>query len=250
MNLLILEPKAEETKKVLEARFPEITIHAAASEAEVGDFIGKTDIILTFDISDHLIKKALNLKWIQCMISGVDAILNLPSLKKEVLITSSRGIHGPQMSELAFLFMLALNRDLYGYFRNQVKKKVEKWPAKLLYRKKVGILGVGVIGEEIARKCKAFGMTVYGITRTKRENQYVDHGYGPEGLLEVMGEVDYFINVIPSTPETRKMVGLRELSAMKSTPQNTIIAASVSTAFLASSSESPRKSPTSYTSGL
>ncbi|MFH1489537.1 MAG: NAD(P)-dependent oxidoreductase, partial [Pseudomonadota bacterium] len=41
--------------------------------------------------------------------------------------------------------------------------------------------------------------------------------YGPEGLTEVMGTVDYFINVIPNTPETKKMIGEKELSVMKPT---------------------------------
>ena len=217
MNLLVIEAGAEDIKKRLEPQFPDLSIHAAITEADVGDFIEKTDIILTLLISDELIKQAVNLKWIQTMISGVDPIIKLPSLRKEVLLTSSRGIHGPQMSELAFLFMLGLNRNLYRNFRNQRKKKVERWPGKLLYQKKVGILGVGVIGEEIARKCKAFEMTVYGITRTKRESPYVDYSYGSEGLLEVIGEVDYFINVVPSTSQTRKMIGARELSAMKDT---------------------------------
>jgi phosphoglycerate dehydrogenase-like enzyme len=217
MNLLVIEAGAEDIKKRLKPQFPELSIHAAITEADVGDFIEKTDILLTLLISDELIKQAVNLKWIQTMISGVDPIIKLPSLRKEVLLTSSRGIHGPQMSELAFLFMLGLNRNLYRNFRNQRKKKVERWPGKLLYQKKVGILGVGVIGEEIARKCKAFEMTVYGITRTKRENPYVDYSYGSEGVLEVIGEVDYFINVVPSTSQTRKMIGARELSAMKDT---------------------------------
>ena len=70
----------------------------------------------------------------------------------------------------------------------------------LLYQKKVGILGVGVIGQEIARKCKAFGMTVYGIDRAvKRKIDWVDYSYGPQELIEVLREVDYFINVVPST---------------------------------------------------
>jgi len=217
MNLLVKDFRSEKIKKTLEARFPELTIHAADSEAEIGDFIEKTDILLTIRIPDDFIKKATNLKWIQSLITGVDFILNLPSLRKEVLVTSTRGIHGPQMSELAFLFMLTLGRDFLRTLRNQKQKTWERWPARLLYKKKVGILGVGVIGKELAGKCKAFGMTVYGITRTKREIESVDHAYGPDGLLEVMREVDFFVNVAPSTPETLKMVGTKELSAMKPT---------------------------------
>ena len=83
----------------------------------------------------------------------------------------------------------------------------ERWPGRLLYQKKVGLLGVGVIGEEIARKCKAFGMTVLGVDIVRRELDSVDSFYGPEDLLQVAGEVDYLILVAPSTPQTGKIVG-------------------------------------------
>ena len=217
MQLLILNKDAECMRKVLEPKFSGISIHAIAKEGEVGDIIEKTDILLTIRISDELIKRASKLQWIQCMITGVDYIVNLPSLRKDVILTSTRGIHGPQMSELAFLFMLALNRDFPQKVRNQDQRVWERWPGRLLYQKKVGILGVGVIGQEIARKCKAFGMTVYGITSVKRKIDSVDYSYGPEGLLQVIREVDYFITVVPSTPQTEEMVGAKELSAMKPT---------------------------------
>lgn len=217
MQLLILDQGAEDYKKALEPKFPEVSIHAAAREEEIGDLIEKVDILLTIRISDELIKKASKLQWIQSMITGVDYIINLPSLRKDVILTSTRGIHGPQMSELAFLLMLALNRNFPENIRNQDRMVWQRWPGRLLYQKKVGILGVGAIGQEIARKCKAFGMTVYGITRVKRKIDSVDYSYGPEGLLQVIREVDYFINVVPSTPQTEKMVGAKEISAMKPT---------------------------------
>jgi phosphoglycerate dehydrogenase-like enzyme len=119
------------------------------------------------------------------------------------------------MSEMALLFMLALNRNLPQFIRNQDKRVWERWPTKLLYQKKVGILGIGAIGEEIARKCKAFGMTVFGIDVVKREVEAVDYFYGPEDLVRVAREVDYFIIVVPNIPQTRKIVGAEVLSSMK-----------------------------------
>ena len=151
------------------------------------------------------------------MASGVDAIVNLPSLRKEVLLTSTRGIHAPQMSEMAILLMLSLNRNFPQIIRNQDKGIWERWPAELLYQKKVAILGIGAIGEEIARKCKAFGMKVYGMDIVKRKVDAVDYSYGPMDLLKVVQEVDYFIIVVPSTLQTRKMVGTKVLSSMKPT---------------------------------
>ena len=147
----------------------------------------------------------------------MDYIINLPSLKKEVVITSTRGIHGPQVSEMAFLLMLALNRNFPEVVRNQDKAVWERWPGKILWKKKVGILGIGVIGEEIARKCKAFDMKVFGIDIVKRKVESIDIFYGPEDIINVAKEVDYFIIVAPFTPQTEKMVDSKVLSAMKPT---------------------------------
>jgi phosphoglycerate dehydrogenase-like enzyme len=145
----------------------------------------------------------------------VDYLIHQPSLRKDVLISCSHGIHVPQVSELALLFMLALNRNLPQFIRNQDKRVWDRWPTKLLYQKKVGILGIGAIGEEIARKCKVFGMTVFGVDAVKRKVDAVDYFYGPEDLLTVARETDYLIIVVPNTPQTRKMVNAEVLSSMK-----------------------------------
>jgi len=217
MNLLILDPFADEYKKALQSKFPEVSIHAARKEDEVGDFIGKADILLLIRISHELIKRAYNLKWIQALTTGVDYIINIPFLKKDVLITSTRGIHGPQVSEMAFLLMLALNRNFPKVVRNQDQGVWERWPGKLLWKKKVGILGVGVIGEEFARKCKAFGMEVFGFDIIRRELDCIDAFYRPEEIGKVAADLDYFVIVAPRTPQTEKMIGAKVLSSMKPT---------------------------------
>lgn len=217
MNLLILEQLAEEYKKVLQPKFPEVFIHAAKKEEEIGDFIEKTDVLLTFRISDEMIQKVSRLQWIQSLATGVDYIVHLPSLRKEVLVTSTRGIHGPQMSEMAFLLMFSLNRNFPQMVRNQDQGIWERWPAKLLYKKKVGILGMGVIGEEIAKKSKAFGMLVYGIDIIRRKIEAVDYFYGPEDIIKVAETVDYLIIVAPYTPQTYQIVNESVFSAMKPT---------------------------------
>ena len=217
MNLLILDSQAEEYRRALEPEFPELVIRACKTENEVGDFIEKAKFLLTFSISDPLIRKAVNLEWIQALGTGVDAILGLPSLPKGVLVTSTRGIHGPQMSELAVLLMLALTRRFPDTVRNQDKSGWDRWPAELLWKKKVGIFGLGAVGEEIALRCKAFGMTVYGINRSGKGAGAVDRMFGLDGLLTVAREVDYFIVAVPLTPETRGRVGAEVVSAMKPT---------------------------------
>ena len=114
---------------------------------DVGDFIEEAEVLVAIVVSDGLVRRARRLQWVQSLISGVEVILALPSLRKDILLTSSRGIHGPQMSEMAFLHMLNLSRNYPRMYRNQLKGIWERWPQQLLYKKSVGILGVGVVGK-------------------------------------------------------------------------------------------------------
>ena len=218
MYVLISDRDAGEYKKALAPIFPEIEFHTVTREADIQDHVEKMDVLVTvYRVSDELLKQAVKLQWIQVMTAGVNYILDRPSLKKEVIVTSCRGIHGPQMSEMAVLLMLALNRDFPQIVRNQDRRRWERWPGKLLFQKHVGILGMGAIGEAIANKCKCFGMTVSGIDIVERKIASVDVFYHPDKLPEVAGQVDYLILVAPSTPETRKIVGSNVLSCMKPT---------------------------------
>jgi len=217
MKLVIFDPLAEEYKRHLKPLFPEMVIFAFTDEEGVGGFIQEADILFTGKISDETIQKSTRLQWIQAKTAGVDYLLNLPSLRREVVITSTRGIHGPQMSEMAILLMLALNRNFPQIVRNQDQKIWDRWPGRLLYQKKVGILGIGMIGEEIARKCKSFNMTVLGIDVVRRKVDAVDFFYEPDQLCQILPELDYFIIVVPLTAETRAMIDARVLSAMKPT---------------------------------
>ncbi len=219
MNVLILsaEHDPQEFKNHLTTDFPDVTFLAVKQEDEVSDFIEKADVLVALRISDALLSRAKNLKWIHCTITGTDYIENLPSFeaRKDIILTSSRGIHGPQMSEMAIMFMIALNRQLPRFIRNQDRRTWERWPTKILYQKRVGILGVGAIGEAIANKCKAFDMTVLGIDPVPRKIDAVDVFYTLDNLHDAIPQVDYLISVAPSTPYNRKMLNADIFSRMK-----------------------------------
>ncbi len=218
MYVLVADPEAEAYKKDLEAKFPGIPIHAVTTQEAIRDHTDGMEILVTvFRVADELLSRAVRLKWIQVTTSGVNYLLSRPSLRKDVIVTSARGIHGPAVSEMAFLLMLALNRDFPRLIRNQDREIWERWPGRLLYQKKAGILGIGVIGEEIARKCKAFGMTVFGVDIVRRELDSVDSFFGPKDLPQLAREIDYLILVAPSTPQTEKIVNAKVLDRMKST---------------------------------
>jgi D-2-hydroxyacid dehydrogenase (NADP+) len=218
MHLVVTGPEAEDYKKELALKFPQLSIHAASKPEDIPQHAGKVEIFVTmFRIPDEVYKQAVNLQWVQALTTGVNYVLDRPSLRKEVIVTSCRGIHGPQMSEMAFLLMLAFNRNFPQVVRNQEQEVWGRWPGKLLCQKNLGVFGVGVIGEEIARKAKAFGMTVYGFDIVKRDLASVDHFFGPEDLPGVAGKLDYLVLVAPATSDTNKVINSKILSSMKPT---------------------------------
>ena len=111
---------------------------------------------------------ANKLKWVQALGTGLDGITDQPALKPSVTVTSLHGVHGAPVSEAALASMLALSRDLPGFVRAQDEHAWKRWPAKLLQDKTCGILGIGVIAEALAPKCKALGMKTIGITSAPR----------------------------------------------------------------------------------
>ena len=91
----------------------------------------------------------------------------LKDLPAGLIVTSGRGIHGPQMAELAFYYMIALSRNVRGMLENQERRKWERWPQRLLLGKTASLVGVGAISEEIAVRCQAFGMTTIGVSDSR-----------------------------------------------------------------------------------
>ena len=220
-NLLILtevqEAMRARYKAMLLERFPQLTINVVGHHNDVGPYIADTEVLLCFSppMADHVVAEAPKLKWIQALGTGVDNIVDLPSLGKEVVVTNVRGIHGAPVSEATISSMLSLARDLPRSARAQDKSTWERWPSQLLAGKTVGIIGVGLIAEYLAPICKALGMTVIGISGTPRPTAGFDRMVARDDLIKVAPEFDYLVALAPLTPETRGIVGEKLLAAMK-----------------------------------
>ena len=222
-NLLVLLSLPETVRMKyynhLKGTFPEVTVNMVDHHTKVDPYIRSSDILVTFGpmMADHVVKDATNLKWIQALGTGVDGIVDQPSLRDDVLVTNLHGIHGAPVSEAAIMLMLALSRDLPRSVRSQQRHKWDRFPAMLLKDKTVAIFGVGVIAEELAPKCKAFGMTVVGITSAKRAVAGFDKMYERDELERAVREIDYLVLLTPYSPATRGIVGAKVFSAMKPT---------------------------------
>ena len=222
-NILILtevqEAMRARYKAMLLERFPQLTINVVGHHNDVGPYIADTDILLCFSppMADHVVRDAPRLKWIQALGTGVDNIIDLPSLGKEVLVTNVRGIHGAPVSEATIAYMLSLARDLPRASVAHDKGQWERWPAALLAGKTVGILGVGLIAEYLAPICKALHMTVVGISGSPREAKGFDRMAHRDDFVKVVPELDFLVALAPLTAETRGIVGAKVFAAMKPT---------------------------------
>jgi D-2-hydroxyacid dehydrogenase (NADP+) len=222
-NVLILtevqEAMRARYKAMLLERFPQLTINVVGHHNDVDPYIADVDILLCFSppMADHVVRDASKLKWIQALGTGVDNIVDLPSLGKEVVVTNVRGIHGAPVSEATIAFMLSLARDMPRSVRAQEQSKWERWPSALLADKTVGILGVGLIAEYLAPICKTFGMTVVGISGSPRETKHFDRMAHRNDLTKVVGDLDFLVVLTPLSAETRNIVGEKVFAAMKPT---------------------------------
>ena len=115
-NLLILTEVQESMraryKAMLLEQFPQLTINVVGHHTLVEPYIADTDILLCFSppMADHVVRDAPKLKWIQALGTGVDNIVDLPSLGKEVLVTNIRGIHGAPVSEATIAYHAVARR--------------------------------------------------------------------------------------------------------------------------------------------
>ncbi|HEV2629312.1 MAG TPA: D-2-hydroxyacid dehydrogenase [Pseudolabrys sp.] len=223
-NLLILTEVQESMraryKQMLLERFPQqLTVNVVGHHTLVDPYIADTDILLCFSppMADHVVRDAKKLKWIQALGTGVDNIIDLPSLDPEVLVTNLRGIHGPPMSEATIAYMLSLARDMPRTALAQPRHAWERWPVGLLDGKTVGILGVGLIAEHLAPMLKAFNMTVVGISGSPRPAPGFDRMASRADLIDVVRELDYLVVLIPMSNETRHIINAEVLAAMKPT---------------------------------
>jgi D-2-hydroxyacid dehydrogenase (NADP+) len=217
--LSLPEPIRNQYRDRLRKRFPQITIDLVEHHSKVGPFISKADALVTFApmLSGEVLAAATQLKWVQALGTGLDNLIDQPALRKDVIVTNTRGIQGTPVSEAALAGMLTLARGLRRVIIAQDERQWRRFPAQLLHDKTVGIFGVGQIAEILAPKCKAFGMRVVGVTSAPRSLAGFDQMHPREALAQVVGDFDFLVLLTPLTAATRNSINARILAAMKPT---------------------------------
>jgi glyoxylate/hydroxypyruvate reductase A len=175
----------------------------------------RCEALLAFRARPGMLPKAERLRWIQALTAGVEGWLAMPDLPKSVTLTCARGTHRVQMPENILGALFHLTKPYAAIVEDQ---KASRWTRRVsdtLAGKTLGILGLGAIGVEVARKAAALEMHVIGTKRSPGPLAHVDRVYGPEATVEVLAESDYVLLLLPVTPETRGFMNSARLAKMK-----------------------------------
>jgi phosphoglycerate dehydrogenase-like enzyme len=214
--VLVVTRASEWHAEQLARRIRELEFAGAPSFAELEPRFAEAEILICGDaLTAAAVPRMPKLRWVQAYISATDGIRAALAGRDDVTVASARGLHGPQMAEMAVLHMLYLSRRVRALTRNQDAATWHKVPQRVLETRTVGIVGIGAIGEALARVCKAFHMTVYGFSRTARPVAGIDRMFAREQLFAVAPDLDFLVLVLPYSHETDRLVGSEVLRALK-----------------------------------
>lgn len=201
------------------------TIHyrRIGSTAEFAEHVESADGMVT---SGHLYtaetaaivrEKGERLRWIQLTTAGYDGI-TFHGVPGHVAVTNAGHSHGPMVAEHAIAMLATLTRRFHLYAEPQSRHVFDRnvaLPLATLEDSHVAILGYGGIGQETARRAKAFGARVTAIARSAREGEFGDTVVASRDLRKVLTDADSLIVAAALTEETRGMVDAAALQAMK-----------------------------------
>jgi len=216
MEIIIVERERHIIPDDLRALFPQNNIQAFKTAAEAVPHAGEAQVLiaLAHNVSDELIAAMPKLRYVCSLSAGVDHLWTCKSLKPSVRITNGRGIHGPQMAELAFLFMIGLSRNYLRMEDNRSDHVWERWAQPVLVGKTALIVGIGEISEAVAARCKAFEMNVVGVSDARTQSPGFDRIVPRAKLLEAAASCDFMIVLVPLDERTHHMINADVFKAM------------------------------------
>lgn len=186
-------------------------------EKPSADQLARTEALMAAGVPPGLLSAMPKLRWAQSMTAGVEGWLALPDLPAGLTLTCARGTHRESMPEniLGALFHVA--KPYAVAVENQKRGQWVHTVAQPLTGKTLGILGLGAIGQEVARLADAFGMRVIGTKRRPTPMPHVAEVLPAERTPDVLAQSDFLLLLLPATTETDNFVNAERLNRMKPT---------------------------------
>ena len=208
--------------EALRKRFPHVRFeHATTPEQRLAG-LADSDIAYTWILKDHELAIAPRLKWVHTSAVAVETLC-LPELfARGVAISNTRGVQAIPIAEHVMAVTLALAKQIPFVIEHQQQAR---WAQNefigarlpwLLKGRTLGLVGVGTIGSEIAKRAEAFGMRVIALRRRPAYGTigHVERVYGKEDLAEFLGQSYVLVICAPLTPETLNLIGAEQFAQL------------------------------------
>jgi glyoxylate/hydroxypyruvate reductase A len=156
-----------------------------------------------------------NLKAIFSMGAGVETLLQDPDLPREIPIVRlvDRGLTA-SMTEYVLLHVLRYHRRVPEFEELQRRREWVQLDYPLPWERKVGVMGLGVLGGDAAAKLAALGFDVAGWSRTPKQLPGVTGYHGEAGLAPFLARSEILVCLLPLTPETAGILNARSFAAL------------------------------------
>lgn len=148
------------------------------------------------------------LRVVQALSAGIDYLLGV--VPPQVTLCDGRGVHGGSAAEWVLAAILASLREIPGFVRAQERREWTQHVTRELAGKRVLVIGAGDLGQQTARRLRAFDAEPVLVARRSR-----DGVHGPDELPELLPTADVVVLVVPFTDETRHMVDAAFLARMR-----------------------------------
>ncbi len=181
---------------------------------EIGD-PREIDAALVWKPKPGLLASLPNLKLIVSLGAGVDHLLADETTPRHVPIARLVDPYMTEaMSEYVLTQVLRIHRQDFAYRAQQGERVWRELPQPNASERRVGVLGLGELGSDAARKLAVLGFQVAGWSRRERRRPGIESFHGPEGLMALARRSDILICLLPLTRETAGILDARLFAAM------------------------------------
>jgi phosphoglycerate dehydrogenase-like enzyme len=219
--VLRTDPGAHHRER-LAREFPDLDLPLAETPEALARVLGDAVALIGgTSITPELLTEARRLRWIQATSAGVEDFL-IPELRhRPITLTNFSGVAAPNIAEHVLALVLAFARGLKPLLERQAR---HEWPEQdrtvptfELSGQTLGVVGMGDIGDEVAKRAHALGMRVIATQRHEAEPPpYVERLLtGDHGLDELLPMADHVVLCLPLTAQTRHTIGAAELACMR-----------------------------------
>ena len=210
MNILFsstIEP-AERWLPLLQAVLPEDRFYTEADD--------RADIALIASPPPGTLEKLKGARLIQSLWMGVEKLIEDPALPRHVPLArlADPGMVAA-MSETVLAHTLDWHRRLYGYRAQQREARWKRFRQYMASDHTVGLLGLGELGTDAARKLRFLGFNVCGWSRRPRSLDEVECFSGMDGLDRTLRNSDVVVCLLPLTPQTEGILNRENLLKVK-----------------------------------